>query len=296
MIMSTCGSSTMINDGNINIRRFSDDKRMIKQLLIDTITKNCASSPHEILQKLNHAIHDSGDGSKLVATVLSEGYTNFSCKVSVDKHSELCVFAKLSFEYAMWNPDVHYDLQRVENEYKIMQERSSESPGSTVLPLACWDVKHEGHDMKLLLTKWSTCDEQFCNQFIDGVVDPRIAPRLANALAALHNIKEFEPDLNSIIKPHMEKMLHHMKDVARNACKCEYPNDRTEEYCAILGENRLMTILNANITSLGKRDCLIHGDSHVFNILVEAKPSINELDKFGPDGTVVLCDWEMAMA
>ena len=286
----------MIDEGNNGIRRLSDDKRKKRLLLIDAIAKNCASSPNEILQQMDHALHDSGDGSKLVATVISDGYTNFSCKVKVDKHPELCVFAKLSFEYAMWNPDVHYDLQRVENEYKIMQEMSSDSPGSTVLPLACWDVKHDGQDMKLLLTKWSTCDEQFCNQFIDGVVDPRIAPKLANALAALHNIKDFDPDLNSIVKPHIETMLQHMKAVARNACKSEYPNDRTEEYCAMMGENRLMTILNENIASLGRRDCLIHGDSHVFNILVEAKPSINELEKFGPDGAVVLCDWEMAMA
>ena len=80
-------------------------------------------------------------------------------------------------------------------------------------------------------------------------------------------------------------MLQHMKTVARNACKCEYPNDRTEDYCGILGENRLMKILNANITSSRQQDCLNHGDSHVFNILVEAKPYINELDKFGPDET-----------
>jgi hypothetical protein len=34
----------------------------------------------------------------------------------------------------------------------------------------------------------------------------------------------------------------------------------------------------------------------VFNILVESKPSIQELELFGPNGTMVLCDWEMAMA
>ena len=34
----------------------------------------------------------------------------------------------------------------------------------------------------------------------------------------------------------------------------------------------------------------------VFNTLVEAKPSIEHLERFGPDGTMVLVDWEMAMA
>jgi predicted unusual protein kinase regulating ubiquinone biosynthesis (AarF/ABC1/UbiB family) len=42
-------------------------------------------------------------------------------------------------------------------------------------------------------------------------------------------------------------------------------------------------------------ETVFHSDSHVFNILVEAKPSIEELEDFGPYGTtVVLCDWEMA--
>ncbi|KAL3827254.1 hypothetical protein ACHAXA_004729 [Cyclostephanos tholiformis] len=154
-----------MKDGDdINIRSFedavADNKRKIKLLLIDTITKNCASSHHEILQKINHVIHDCGDGSKLEAIVLSEGHTNFSCKVSVDKHPELCFFAKFCFE---WNPDrtVHYDLQLVENEYKIMQEMSSNIPGSTVLPLACWDVKHGGQNMKLLVTNWSHVRSNF---------------------------------------------------------------------------------------------------------------------------------------
>ena len=74
-----------------------DDKRMKKTLLIDTITKECASSSHSILQKIHAAISTSnnGDGSKLEATILSGGYTNYSYKVYVDKHPNLCIFAKL---------------------------------------------------------------------------------------------------------------------------------------------------------------------------------------------------------
>ena len=55
-------------------------------------------------------------------------------------------------------------------------------------------------------------------------------------------------------------------------------------------------IINAIIANYHKRDCLIHSDAHTFNVLVEAKPSIEELETFGPYGTMVLCDWEMAMA
>jgi len=75
-----------------------DDKRVKKalliNLLINTITKECASSSHDILQKIYAAI-TSNDGSKLEATILSGGSTNYSYKVYVDKHPELRIFAKL---------------------------------------------------------------------------------------------------------------------------------------------------------------------------------------------------------
>ena len=115
------------NDNNNNTSKNNslfvdeiEDKRMKKTLLIDTITKECASSSHGILQKIHAAISTSNndDGSKLEATILSGGYTNYSYKVYVDKHPNLCIFAKLCFEYALWNPDksAHYDLQRTINE------------------------------------------------------------------------------------------------------------------------------------------------------------------------------------
>ena len=87
-----------------------------------------------------------------------------------------------------------------------------------------------------------------------------------------------------------------MKNVVRRASKAEHPKDRTEAYCTSLGEELMMNLTNAVISNYHTRECLIHSDSHVFNILVEAKPSIQELETFGPNGTMVLCDWEMAMA
>ena len=286
-----------IND-NLSGDGLEEVKRMKKMVLIETITSMSASSSHEMLQKFNHAIKDSGDGSKLDAKVLCGGATNFSYKVFVDKHPELCVFAKLCFEYALWNPDrtSHYDLQRVESEYKIMKEVSSNAEGCVVSPLACWDVKHEGENMKLFVTEWSKGDEQFGNQFIDGVVDPRIAPKIANTLATLNNIKGFDPDFNELVKPCMESCLEHMKAVARATSQTKDPSDRTEAYCVSLGEHVMMKIMDAHFDKYHRQDCLIHSDSHVFNTLVEAKPSIEELEEFGPNGSMVLCDWEMAMA
>ena len=278
-----------------------EDKLMKKTLLIDIITKECASSSHDILKKIYAAVFSSNnDGSKLEATILSGGYTNYSYKVYVDKHPNICIFAKLCFEYALWNPDksAHYDLQRTVNEYEIMLASHKKTPNSVVLPLAVLDTKQNDQNMKVLITEWSAADEQFCNQFIDGSVDSRIAPQLANTLAELHLITDFDPNFNENVKPCMQSMLDNtMKPPAVEASrKTTNPKDRTETYCSSLGEELVTKIMDASISNYHQRDCLIHSDSHVFNTLVETKPSIEHLEQFGPNGTVVLCDWEMAMA
>ena len=211
---------------------------------------------------------------------------------------DLCLFAKLSFEYALWNPDKtsHYSLKRTENEWEIMNTVSKIVPDCVVKPLGCWDVLQDGHRMKLLVTEWSSSDEQFGNQFIDGSVDLRIAPKIAQTLAALHTIKDFEPEFNANVKPCMENMLEQMKVFVHEACAKENPKDRTEAYCVDVGADVLEKVVDGIISNYHQRDCLIHSDSHVMNILVESKPSVEELELFGPNGTMVLCDWEMAMA
>ena len=77
---------------------FANDKNVKKTLLIETITKESTTSDHEILQQINTALNN---GSRLEAVVLSGGYTNYSYKVYVKEQPKLCVFAKLSFEYAL---------------------------------------------------------------------------------------------------------------------------------------------------------------------------------------------------
>ena len=90
------------NDNNqttVDISAADEDKRIKKILLIDTITKECKSSDNEILKQMNIVINK---GSKLEATILSGGYTNYSYKVYItDQPDELCIYAKLCFEHAL---------------------------------------------------------------------------------------------------------------------------------------------------------------------------------------------------
>ncbi|KAL7548064.1 hypothetical protein ACHAWF_011352 [Thalassiosira exigua] len=292
------GANSANVEDDIHSVNHEDEKQVKKHLLIDTIKKKCASSSQDILQRINHAINVAKDGSVLEATVLSGGYTNYSYKVRVGKHPELVVFAKLCFDHAMWNPDenAHHDLKRTENEYEIMKKMSQHAPESVVSPLALWDLEHEGQTMKLLVTEWSRGDEQFCNQFIDGAVDPRIAPKIASTLAALHSIKDFDPNFNVQVNDCVINLFEQLKEGTVEACNALKPKDRTESYCNDLGEEVMTRITNAVIDNTRKHECLIHSDAHPFNTLVEAKPSVEELGMFGPEGTMCLCDWEMACA
>ena len=97
----------------------------------------------------------------------------------------------------------------------------------------------------------------------------------------------------------MSKKFESGKMSVLKACEAidgKDPKDRTEAFCRELGTKNVGNFINGCIINYHQRDCLVHSDSHVFNLLVEAKPSIEELEQFGPDGTIILCDWEMAFA
>ena len=295
--MTTGECENQDNNGPIGSEA-EDDKLAKKSLVIEIIAKKCVESQHEIFQKINKVIQND-NSCDLDATILSGGITNYSYKVFVDKYPELCVFAKLSFEYALWNPDTHHDLQRTTNEFNITKTMSHHKPNYVVVPLACWNIHYKNQKSTLLVTEWSHGgDEQFGNQFADGSVDPRIAPQIADCLATLHCMTNYDPNFNETVKPCMVNLLNFVKHKVEEKVSSEnlQPKDRTEAYYQEIGCDKLLKVLQANIDNFHQRDCLIHSDSHVFNILVEAKPSIEALDDFGPNGSVVLCDWEMTMA
>ena len=94
----------------------------------------------------------------------------------------------------------------------------------------------------------------------------------------------------------MENLLEQMREQVKETCSVKDPRTRTEKYCVEIGHELLRKVVDSIIANYHQRDCLIHSDSHVFNILVESKPSLEKLETFGPNGTAILCDWEMAMA
>lgn len=216
-----------------------EDQHKKKKLLIKIIKKGCATSSCLMLKQIHEVINSSENGSNLKAAFISGGYTHYSFKVFVDTHPELCIFAKLSLEYGQ------YSLKRTENEYRIMKQiSSSKGTECVVAPLACWDASHKGQKMKIIVTEWSEAGEQLSNQFMDGIVDPRVAPKIATTFAELHSIQDFDPSFNEDAKPNMDRFLSHMRMVALIATNSDEPKRRTDAYCASLGQEVVMKIVS----------------------------------------------------
>ena len=145
------------------------DREEKKSLVVDTISSHCVeSSPFEELRWIGEALEK---GDQLVADIVTGGWCNFSYRIYLEGNPDRQLYAKLAFPRALWdpNPDAHFDIQRIEKEFQMMELYHRLDPGSVAIPYLCLDVDH----MKLLVTQWSPSDEQFANQFIDGVVDVR---------------------------------------------------------------------------------------------------------------------------
>lgn len=271
-----------------------DQDRIAKKAILIRTTKELSqSTTNPTLQKFHQAV---SSGLTIDAKILSGGYTNYSYKLYVVEQPEICAYAKLCFEYALWNPNkTKYDLMRTQNEYDAVNLMSKIAPDTVVQPICCVDID-EGQKMKLYMTEWSRSDEQMVNQFIEGSVDERIAPKIASALAALHNFKDFDPGFNSTVKPQLLDLYNQMDSSAKEIF-ASAPKDRTTKYYHQLGKDKSMALIERSIDNYkNDADCLIHADAHLMNILVESKPNPDDLTSFGPNGTITLCDFEMSIA
>ena len=267
------------------------DQEEKKAIVIETITKHCDDSPFGDLQAISDAL-EAGD--KLTGKAISGGKTNFSYRVWLEGSPDNALFAKICFRYALWNPDrsVDYDLERVENEFKLMNRfREMMGDGAPVVtPYLCVDISDS---LKLLVTQWSPADEQWANQFIDGEVDERLVPQAAKAFATL-NCAEADPMFNDNVRPCMRSVFPVVKMVTGEIIAMPETKDQCAAFLKELGEERFDALMEGMDASYMKREVLCHSDSHMFNCLVEKKPSTEKLEKFGEKGSLVICDWEMA--
>lgn len=291
------------------------DQEAKLQLLIKQLEGYCNDeSEYDDLRKFGKALQN---GAKLTGTVVSGGYTNYSYKIHLDcvddnedvEDKNLAVFAKVAFPYALWAPstDMHYDLSRVTTEFELMNRFSEElkittgSDGNTKSPIpkpyvlidipAC--EEGTSPNMKIFVAEWvSPTDEQWGNQFIEGEIDTRVIDQCARTLSMI-NLADCDDNINQGFTDSMENITAGIIPLFLGVV--ERDTDKAVVYARdVLGPEKMDAIIKEwNIRSK-KKDCLLHGDAHVFNMLVEHKPNVSQLSSFGPKGDFFLCDWEMA--
>lgn len=273
------------------------DQEEKKAVVIDTLAKHCRLSANGVGEQELRAIRDAlVKGHTLEAKTISGGKTNFSYKVYVKESPDVAVFAKICFNFALWNPDrsVDYDLERVENEYKVMKrfrEMMGADRAPVAKPLMCVDVSDS---MKVLVTEWASADEQWANQFVDGVVDRRVIPKAAEALATL-TCADVDPMFNDNVRPCMRSLFPACKDMVGEIVKKPTEgDDACTQYLRKMSKERYNSLVDRMDERYMCREVLCHSDTHMFNMLVEKKPSVENLETFGPNGNLVICDWEMA--
>ncbi|KAG7340760.1 phosphotransferase enzyme family protein [Nitzschia inconspicua] len=275
------------------------EKEDKKQVVLTAVAPLCQE--HSEFSGLASLAVGLQQGGTLDCKVISGGKTNYSYQVYLKEDPSKKVFAKLAFDYALWNPDrtVHYDLQRTVNEYDIMNMFANIMGEYAPVAQPYHLVRIDHHTM-MLVTEWASAgDEQWANQFIDGKVDMRIIPKIANALATLNLFEDFDPKFNDNARPCLLSLFEAFKDMFRQTINNTTNNDPNDSSIAVareIGLEEFSIMIDNMEQDYMQRECLIHNDAHVFNLLVEKKPSDDDLDRFGDKASLYICDWEMAVA
>ena len=277
------------------------DREEKKELVLKTISEYCTVGKTEFAD-LNAIGARMNRGEKLSCSIISGGKTNYSYKVFFPKDGEKnpVLYAKLAFNYALWNPDrtVKYDLQRTINEFEMMETFAKAMGGAkkahVATPYFMVDVKE---DVKLFVTEWVATDEQFANQFIDGTVDTRVVKGLGQTIAAL-NLQPVDPSWNDNVRPTLASLFPAVKqEVLDKMAAVPYESaDFALKLAKDMGSERYANLVETQRNELLEcREVLCHNDFHQFNMLVEQKPDVENMDQFGKSGDFVLCDWEMSI-
>jgi len=175
-----------------------DKKALVVQAITSYVQTEVSSLSNDVLQAIQSALNQ---GDRLVCDFLSNGKTNYAYKVYLEKSPSTTLFAKLTFQYAVWNVSrtSPLDLQRTENELVMMNLLSSLMEKAPVVqPYFCVDVVPS--EMKLLVTEWShQTDQLWATQFVQGKVNRTVLKTVARAFATLNCADFTDTSLNAYV-------------------------------------------------------------------------------------------------
>lgn len=300
------------NDGS-NIKGMADindDKRKeeLKLIVIDAISKECMknldSTPHDDVCAVAKGL---SSGRKLKLTILTGGLCNYSYKVhfeddnsSPPEDDDIALFAKLSFKTPVMIPGApSCSLERTQCEFDMMgiYSKVTPYPDSAITPYFCLDVidginTEDEEPMKVLVTEFSSrLQEQAANKFVEATMGKKFAIKLAKGLSSLHNTEVLEPDFNDGQKVFFHGLTNMLSAIFDKYLDEFYDNkvdlDGATKLAGKIGKVKLDEIMKVFRETVDRKDCYVHGDTHVFNMLVED----NILDN---TGDIALVDWEMS--
>ncbi|KAL3938611.1 MAG: hypothetical protein SGARI_001677 [Bacillariaceae sp.] len=270
------------------------DRKAKLEILIQHLEPLCNDdAEHEQLRKIGKALRY---GDKLTGKALSGGYTNFSYKVFLESDPSVAVFAKVGFTFAIWAPDrsVFYDLDRMATEYECMQRFSKELGEEDPCVPTPFALINISKDIRALVAEWvAPSDEQWAHQFIEGEVDDRPLMKCAQALARVNLAQCPNPDINKGFNDCFKEICDGTDELYLELLESPASDDRAVEYAKLMGHDRLLAALKGWHDADNSQECFVHGDAHVFNMMVERKPDACNLENFGPNGKLYICDWEM---
>ena len=306
------------------VQHVVEDEEEKKEVVLNAVRSKCnsivQSNEKEELGDLGRLAHlvESGSGT-LQAELIAGGKTNYSFKVFVSKTDStnegekqvenavdnLAIYTKLYLPHAIWDKDhnFEFDIERAVSEFETLQklDRIGNEADATPFPVvSSYCVLDVEGDAKLLLAEWATnTEEQWANQFIDGEVDERIVHKAAEAFAIL-NLTQVDQAWNDSARSALLSVcsmvkLHFTKLTMAPDEDCDALMNLLKE----VGQGTFDNVVDKYSHQIMEvRESLCHSDSHPFNILVETKCKSTENDYekvFGPNGNVILCDWETAI-
>ncbi|KAL3920041.1 MAG: hypothetical protein SGILL_003458 [Bacillariaceae sp.] len=293
------------------------DKKEKLDLAVEKIASYCSEHigddpplPVE-LQRIHQAVNvDKSD--KLVGHSLN-GFSNYTYKVHLEKDEDnTAIFVKVALKYALWNPGAVFALDRISNEKKC-----NEFFGELLLEGDVEDFKADppvckpyflqdlSPSARMLVNRWEHGQSQWQYQFKKGIIDPRITAKSAKLLATINLLdlekhsEDFPTDYNEGIKESYRSVTAIFKAAFAQMIAPENEltptNKHFLEYARQLGQEDFDASVDGSLEQYEQPDCMLHGDFHVFNLLVEDFVDSGGDDiTFGPNAALHTCDWDMS--
>lgn len=268
----------------------------MKRIVVDALKEELKKpSDHDEITSFAKGVEA---GREMSLAVITGGLCNMSYKLKFKdgNDSDPVLFVKLTFGTPVAFPDVPCSPDRTSFEFKALEmfANATPYPESAIKPYLYIDVDGTEENMKIIVTQFSSkLEEQAGNLFIDGgVIDKAFATTIGKSLAALHNTEVTDPEFNEDMKEFFLSMLGMTEVIFAGYLdeSAENPS-RTALAGRAIGKSNLDEIIVSTTSHLLQDDCYVHGDCHMFNMLVASKLKAAMSEAAGE---VTFVDWEFA--